>query len=252
MTPSGMTQLYDEIGVGYRNARRPDPRIASAILRALGEAVSVVNVGAGAGSYEPSDRFVIAVEPSITMIRQRRPDSASAVQASATRQPFRDASFAAALAILTVHHWPDRARGLDELARVAADRVAILTWDPATSGFWLVEEYFPEIVEIDRRIFPSLEEFRRALGRIEVSPLAIPHDCSDGFLGAYWRRPQAYLDADIRRAISTFSKIRTLEAGLARLRRDLEDGTWRRCHGDLLDRTELDLGYRLVVSAGGS
>jgi SAM-dependent methyltransferase len=243
-----MTQLYDEIGVGYRNARRPDPRIASAIRRALGEAESVVNVGAGAGSYEPPDRFVIAVEPSMTMILQRRPGSAPAIQASATRLPFRDASFAAALAILTVHHWPDRARGLDELARVAADRVAILTWDPAASGFWLVEDYFPELVEIDRRIFPSLEELRRALGRIEVSTVPIPHDCVDGFLGAYWRRPHAYLDADIRRAISTFSKIRAPEPGLARLRCDLEDGTWNRRHRDLLSRPEIDLGYPLVVS----
>ncbi len=243
-----MTQLYDEIGVGYRNARRPDPRIASAILRALGEAESVVNVGAGAGSYEPADRFVIAVEPSMTMILQRRQGSAPAIQASAIRLPFRDASFAAALAILTVHHWPDRARGLDELARVAADRVVILTWDPATSGFWLVEEYFPEIVEIDRPIFPSLEEFRRTLGRIEVSTLPIPHDCVDGFLGAYWRRPHAYLDADIRRAISTFSKIHTLEPGLDQLRRDLEDGTWERRYGDLRSCSEIDLGYRLVVS----
>jgi len=243
-----MTQLYDEIGVGYRNARRPDPRIALAILRALGEAESVVNVGAGAGSYEPADRFVIAVEPSMTMILQRRPSCAPVIQASATRLPFRDASFAAALAVLTVHHWPDRARGLDELARVAADRVVILTWDPATSGFWLVEDYFPEIVEIDRRIFPSLDEFRRALGRVEVSALPIPHDCVDGFLGAYWRRPHAYLDADIRRAISTFSKIHAPEPGLARLRRDLEDGTWEHRYGDLLNRPEIDLGYRLVIS----
>ncbi len=241
-------QLYDEIGVGYRYARRPDPRIAAEILRALGPADSVVNVGAGAGSYEPSDRFVIAVEPSLTMIRQRRPGSARAVQASATCLPFRDASFSAALAALTVHHWPDRTRGLDELARVATDRVVILTWDPATSGFWLVEDYFPEIVEIDRPNFPSLDEFRRALGRIEVSTLPIPHDCVDGFLGAYWRPPHAYLDADLRRAISTFSKIRTLEPGLARLRRDLEDGTWERRYGALLSRPEIDLGYRLVVS----
>lgn len=243
-----MTQLYDEIGVGYRNARRPDPRIASAILSALGEAESVVNVGAGAGSYEPLDRFVIAVEPSMTMILQRRPSSAPVIQASATRLPFRDASFSAALAILTVHHWPDRARGLDEMARVAADRVVILTWDPATSGFWLVENYFPEIVEIDRPNFPSLEEFGRALGHTEVSAVPIPHDCVDGFLGAYWRRPHAYLDADLRRAISTFSKIRTLEPGLTRLRRDLNDGTWERRYGDLLSRSEIDLGYRLVVA----
>jgi len=186
-----MMELYDEIGVGYRNSRRPDPRIATAIFHALGEAETVVNVGAGAGSYEPPDRSVVAVEPSMTMIRQRRVGSAPAVQASATDLPFRDATFEAALAILTVHHWPDRARGLGELARVAWDRIVILTGDPA-------------------------------------------------------RRPHAYLDASVRSAISTFSKLHAIEAGLTRL-----DGTWERRYGDLLRRWEIDLGYRLLVSSGG-
>ena len=241
-------QLYDTIGPGYRNYRRPEPRLAAAIWRALGQADTVVNVGAGAGSYEPTDRFVVAVEPSMTMIHQRRSGSAPVVQASATHLPFRDASFAAALAILTMHHWPDQARGLDELARVTHSHIVLVTWDPASTGFWLIEDYFPEIVEIDRHIFLSIDELRRALGGIEVSPLMIPHDCADGFLGAYWRRPQAYLDAGVRSAISTFSKLRTLDAGLARLRRDIADGTWTRRYGELLDRTEIDLGYRLIVA----
>jgi SAM-dependent methyltransferase len=241
-------QLYDTIGPGYRNYRRPEPRLAATIWRALGQANSVVNVGAGAGSYEPTDRFVVAVEPSMTMIRQRRSGSAPVVQASATHLPFRDASFAAALAILTMHHWPDQARGLDELARVTHSHIVLVTWDPASTGFWLIEDYFPEIVEIDRHIFLSIDELRRALGGIEVSPLMIPHDCADGFLGAYWRRPQAYLDAGVRSAISTFSKLRTLDTGLARLRRDLADGTWTRRYGELLDRAEIDLGYRLIVA----
>ena len=243
-----MRELYDQIGVGYGTFRHPDPRIAAAVVRALDRAATVVNVGAGAGSYEPSDRRVVAVEPSLTMIRQRRAGSAPVVQGSAAELPFRDAAFTAALAILTVHHWRDRARGLDELARVARDRAVVVTWDPATSGFWLVDDYFPEIVEIDRRIFPSLEELARALGRVEVRPLPIPHDCVDGFLGAYWRRPRAYLDAGVRRAISTFAKIRALEPGLARLGRELDDGTWERRYGNLLGRSELDLGYRLVIS----
>ena len=144
--------------------------------------------------------------------------------------------------------WLNLKAGLDELARVARGRVVIVTWDPSTSGFWLVDDYFPEIVEIDRRIFPSIEEFRRALGRVEVHPLPIPHDCVDGFLGAYWRRPHAYLDAIVRRAISTFAKIRDPEPGLARLRRDVEDGTWERRYAHLLKRSEIDLGYRVVVS----
>jgi len=128
----------------------------------------------------------------------------------------------------------------------------ILTWDPATAGFWLVQDYFPEIAEVDQRIFPPLEEFRRALGRVEVHPLPVPHNCHDGFLGAYWQRPQAYLDHDIRSGMSTFSKIHDGDRGLARLRGDLEDGTWERRYGHLLGQSDLDLGYRLVVADRGS
>jgi SAM-dependent methyltransferase len=245
-----MAELYDAIGQGYNVHRRPDPRIASAIVEALGPVDTVVNVGAGAGSYEPRDRRVVAVEPSRAMIGQRRPGSAPVVQASATALPFRAAAFDAALAVLTVHHWPDRARGLAELTRVAR-RVAILTWDPASSGFWLVDDYFPEIVVIDRPIFPALDELRRLLGPIEVRPLPVPHDCTDGFLGAYWRRPHAYLDAGVRGAISTFSKLGPIDGALARLERDLADGAWAQRHGHLLARTELDLGYRLIVAGAG-
>jgi len=247
-----MPQLYDEIGIGYRNYRRPDPRLATSILRALGKADTVVNVGAGSGSYEPTDRSVVAVEPSLAMIRQRRAGSAPVVQACATHLPFRDAAFASALAVLTVHHWPDRVRGLTELARVARRRLVIVTWDPAASGFWLVEDYFPEIGEIDRRILPSIEELRWVLGDIEVRPLLVPHDCIDGFLGAYWQRPYAYLDAGVRSAMSTFSKISDVESGLARLRSDLEDGTWERRYGHLLRQSEIDLGYRLIIAHCGS
>jgi len=245
-----MAELYDAIGQGYGVHRRPDPRIASAIVAALGPATTVVNVGAGAGSYEPRDRRVVAVEPSGAMIRQRRAGSAPVVQASATALPFSDAVFDAALAVLTVHHWPDRARGLTELARVAR-RVVILTWDPASSGFWLVDDYFPELAVIDRPIFPGLAELRRLLGPIDVRPVPVPHDCADGFLGAYWRRPHAYLDAGVRGAISTFAKLGPIEAPLARLRRDLDDGSWARRHGHVLQRTELDLGYRLIVAGRG-
>jgi SAM-dependent methyltransferase len=247
-----MTQLYDAIGVGYGNYRRPDARIAMAIRHALGNTDTVVNVGAGTGSYEPEDRRVVAVEPSMVMIRQRPVGSAPVVQASAMHLPFRDASFAASLAVLTIHHWPERWRGLDELARVARHRLVLLTWDPATTGFWLLEDYFPEIVEIDRPLFPSISEFRHAWGHIEVHPLLIPHDCMDGFLGAYWRRPHAYLDAGVRGAISTFTKIRDLLPGLNRLRMDLEDGTWERRYGHIMQQREVDLGYRLIIAHLGN
>jgi SAM-dependent methyltransferase len=244
----GAPHLYDAIGGDYRSYRRPDPRVAAAITRALGDAASVLNVGAGAGSYEPRDRRVIAVEPSLEMVRQRGSDSAPVVRASATDLPFADASVDAALAVLTVHHWPDRGRGMREMARVARDRVAILTWVPHAARFWLTDEYFPELVAIDEKIFPTIDEFRAGLGPVDVVPVPIPRDCADGFTGAYWSRPQGYLDAGVRGAMSTFTKLTDPEPALARLRRDLDDGTWERRHGDLLERAELDLGYRLVVA----
>jgi SAM-dependent methyltransferase len=242
-------QLYDTLGRGYRRFRRPDPRIAAAIERALGEAASTANVGAGAGSYEPRGRKVVAVEPSLTMIRQRAPGAAPVVRALAAALPFRDASFDAALAVLTIHHWPERARGLAELSRAARRRVVILTHDPAADGFWL-EEYFPGLFEISRRILPSLDELCRALGRTRVLDVPVPRDCQDGFQGAYWARPEAYLDAGVRSAISSFAKLerRELRAGLARLRADLASGAWERRHGALRTQRELDLGYRLVVA----
>ena len=170
------------------------------------------------------------------------------VQASATALPFRAGAFDAALAVLTVHHWPDRAEGLAELRRVARDRVVILTWEPDAAGFWLTDDYFPELVATDRTIFPTRDELERSLGPVDLRPLPVPHDCLDGFLGAYWRRPRAYLDAAVRGAISTFSKLADVEPGLERLRRDLDDGTWARRHGALRERAEIDLGYRLVIA----
>lgn len=158
-----MAALYDTIGASYFDFRRPEPRIERAIGDALGNASTVLNVGAGAGSYEPSDRSVIALEPSMTMIRQRPVNAAAAIQASAMALPFQTAAFDAALAILTLHHWPRKDIGLRELRRVSRDRVVILTWDPASPGFWLTD-YFPRIWDIDREIFPTLEEIERALG----------------------------------------------------------------------------------------
>jgi SAM-dependent methyltransferase len=239
--------LYDQIGVGYSDYRRPDARIAARIDAALGPCRSVVNVGAGAGSYEPRNRSVTAVEPSAEMIRQRPPEAARAVQADAVNLPFADRSFDAALAILTIHHWPDKARGLAELRRVARERVVILTWDPEQAQFWLTQAYLPQIDEIDRRDFPTLREIEQAIGPIETEVLAIPADCADGFLGAYWRRPAAYLDPRVRAAISIFSKLEA-SAAIARLEADLADGTWRSRHRELLARSELDVGYRLVVA----
>ena len=243
-----MAQLYDRIGIGYRGLRVADPRIQAAISAALADAESVANVGAGAGSYEPPDRRVIALEPALTMIRQRPPDAAPVVRASGSAIPLRDGSVDASLAVLTIHHWPDRARGLAELRRIARRRVVILTHEHLAS-FWL-GEYFPGIWRIDHEIFPTFAELQSALGPLLVTAVPIPHDCSDGFLGAYWRRPHAYLDATVRSAISSFEKLGEAEreAGLARLQRDLESGKWQRRNQALLELDAVDLGYRLVVA----
>jgi SAM-dependent methyltransferase len=240
-----MLQLYDEIGRNYAQYRKADPRIAAAIIAALGDARSVLNLGAGAGSYEPRDRRVIAVEPSARMIAQRPEGSAAVLRASAMALPFRDDAFDAAMAILTLHHWPDRDVGLAEMKRVARRRCVILTWESPETDFWLTADYLPHFLEADRRLLPSW--FRTGREPVEVSPVLVPGDCTDGFLCAYWRRPEAYLDPNIRGAISTFKRVGDFEQGLARLRDDLASGTWHRRYGHLLGETELDLGYRLIV-----
>ncbi len=242
---------YDRLGIGYAAHRSPDPRIAAAIRGALDDARDVVNVGAGTGSYEPDDRRVVAVEPSAVMVRQRPAAAAPATRASALRLPFRDGAFDAALAVLTLHHWPDWRAGLRELRRVARARVVLLSWDPACDGFWLVRDYLPEILAADRAIFPTMAAMAAALGPATVVPVPIPSDCRDGFLGAYWRRPEAYLDPAVRAAISSFARIGDPAPGLDRLRDDLRSGRWHDRHADLVGRDAIDLGYRLVVADGG-
>ena len=226
------------------NILRIDTRVSRAAPRPTCIAWHLL---AGTGAYELPDRAVVAVEPSTTMIEQRTAGSAPVVQATAMSLPFENDSFEAALAVLTVHHWPDKPRGLAELRRVARRRVVVLTWDPALAPFWLTD-CVPELLNIDRRLFPTVRDFERAPGPVSVATISVPHDCSDGFLGAHWRRPSTYLDAHVRGAISTFSTLSGLESGLERLRADLASGEWRRKYGDLLDKTELDLGYQLIVA----
>ena len=224
-----MDALYDSIGQGYTRTRAPDPRIERALWEALGPG-PCLNVGAGAGSYEPSSTL-LAVERSSIMASQRRPGAAAVVIASAEALPCPDDAFETALAVLTIHHWPGRARsGLRELRRVARGRIVILTWDPESPAYWLTRDYFSEIVEMDLPIFPTIEELGADLGGpLTSEPLLIPYDCADGFLGAFWRRPAAYLDPEVRAAISAFCKLgeSTLARGLARLRADLESGAWQ-------------------------
>jgi SAM-dependent methyltransferase len=241
-----MTAKYDIIGLNYAELRKPDPRIAAVIQGALGRAETVLNVGAGTGSYEPTDRQVTAVEPSIEMIRKRSPSAAKAIQASADDLPFDDNAFDASMAILTVHHWPDKAVGLRELRRVTRGRIVLLTFDSSRRP-WLTD-YLPELASLDEVQFPKMSDYERWLGTVDVSPVLVPHDCSDGFLYAYWRRPAAYLDARIRSGISSFWAIPNVEEGLRKLARDLETGVWERRYTELLELDAYDAGYRLVVA----
>jgi SAM-dependent methyltransferase len=239
-----MNSLYDTIGLNYANLRRPDPRIARQISAALGDAQTVLNVGAGAGSYEPAGRRVTAVEPSAEMTRQRQASNATVIQASAEHLPFDDNSFDAAMAIFTIHHWLDKEAGLREVRRVTRGRIVLLTYDPSHRP-WLTD-YLPELAAHDEANMPAMSDYERWLGSVEIAPVLVPHDCSDGFLYAYWRRPAAYLDPHIRSGSSAFWAIGDADAGLDSLRDDLETGEWSRRYGDLLELEELDCGYRLV------
>jgi SAM-dependent methyltransferase len=242
-----MTHDYDSIGVDYARQRQPDPRIAARIAAALGSARTILNVGAGAGSYEPADRAVTALEPAMTMIRQRPAMAAPVVQGVAEALPFADGSFDAAMAVLTVHHWTDPAQGLAEMRRVARGPIVILTYDPAFRGFWLAD-YIPELVTLDDARMPPMTLYAQALGPVTNTPVPIPHDCVDGFLCAWWRRPAAYLDPRVRAGMSSFARIGDVTPALRQLQADLESGDWARRHADLLTRDAIDLGYRLVVS----
>jgi len=240
---------YDDIGRTYTRTRATDPRIAAAIWAGLGDARTVVNVGAGTGNYEPRDREVTAVEPSAVMIAQRPEGAAPVAQASAESLPFEDGSFDAAMAVLTIHHWSDWRAGIEEMRRVAR-RVVLLSWDPSFAHrLWVTAEYFPH-AGAEESTFPSLADQAAAVRATSVTTVPIPHDCQDGFYGAYWRRPEAYLDPEVRAGVSVLAQRdpEELAPGLERLRADLESGAWAERHADLLELAELDLGYRLLVT----
>lgn len=253
MNGSPTDASYNRIGVGYANFRKPDPRIAARIMSALGDARTVVNVGAGAGSYEPTDRVVLAVEPSEQMVKQRPPAAAPCIKAAAEHLPLFDQSFDAAMAILTIHHWSDPVTGLGELVRVAR-RVVVLAYEPAVhSAFWLWQEYFPAAATTSANSELPIEQVAEVIGANRIETVLVPHDCSDGFGPAYWRRPAAYLAPAVRACISGLARLpaKDLAPGLERLRHDLGTGAWRTRHRDLLTLNAIDAGLRLIVCDGG-
>jgi SAM-dependent methyltransferase len=244
----GVQVRYDRTGQTYSRTRRPDPRIAAVIDEALRGAATVANIGAGTGSYEPA-RTVISVEPSRVMIAQRPPRCAPAVQAVAEHLPIRSNAVDAALAVLTVHHWSALDHGVAEMLRIARRRVVIFTWDHTVfRRFWLLREYLPAAAQTDADLAVPITKLTSLLGDPTIVPVPVPHDCVDGFGGAYWRRPHAYLDQTVQAGMSLISMTPkpALREGLSRLRADLASGEWDRRHQDLLDSPQLDLGYRLL------
>lgn len=245
---------YDRIGSSYARLRVEDPRLRAAIHAALGGARTVLNVGAGAGSYEPRDRQVLAVEPSEVMAAQRSLDAAPVLRASAEELPLGDRSFDAAMSVLSIHHWDaGRERGVREMRRVARGPVVLVTIDPRVSAtMWLLRDYLPEVAQLDHRIFPLPETIASWLGGdVRIEPVPVSRDTPDWTLLSYWAHPERVLDAEARAATSGFARMspEVVERVVANVRRDLEDGSWDRKYGSLRGWTEWDAGLRLITAA---
>lgn len=243
--------LYDRLGQGYAEVRKPDPRIARRIDAAPGEARTVVNVGAGTGSYEPPGRELTAVEPSAEMIAQRPPGAAPVVRASAEDLPFEDDSFDAAMAVLTAHHWADLDAGLAEMRRVARQRLTIVTFDhEALADLWIARDYFPEMLTLKRRAGATSEGLLARLPGATSAPIPVPADCTDHFFAALWARPELLFDEEVVRPMWVWQSISEegRESGRKRLAADLESGAWDERYGHLREQIELDVGLRLVLA----
>lgn len=245
---------YDGIGYGYSQTRREDPRFRAQIHAALRGARTVVNVGAGAGAYEPRDRHVLAIEPSDVMAAQRPPELAPAIRASAGSLPLRDRCVDAAMSVLSVHHWDDeRERGVRELRRVARGPVVMVTYDAAVSNaMWLMADYLPELAALDLQIFPPPSQLAEWLGGdVRTETLPMPRDTPDWMLGSFWAHPERVLDAKARAATSGFARMpaNVVERVVAEVARDLASGAWDERHGRLRSLDALDVGLRLIVAA---
>lgn len=246
------TPVYETIGTTYTATRQEEPSIRAAIHDALGAARTVVNVGAGTGSYEPEDRAVVAVEPSDTMIRQRQGRTPLVVRATAEHLPFAPGTFDAAMALLTVHHWLDPVAGLREMARVSRQQIVFFFEPLRTYRFWALD-YFSEARNVpSEQRAPGLDELRAALDVREVRTLPVPLHCRDGFGAAFYGRPERYLDPEVQAGMSwlALQPPEALRAGTERLRADLASGAWDRRHGHLRTQPTYDGGYRLALAGG--
>lgn len=245
---------YEQHGVRYAAVRRPDPQIEAQVRAALGPSRSVLNVGAGAGSYEPIDRYVLAVEPSAAMRAQRPAGAAPAVDAAAEHLPFDDDSFDAAVATMTVHQWSDVDQGLREMRRVSRGPVVVMTIDaPALRHYWLAD-YIPEVVAVEEARFPAVARVIDALAqgsvKVRVAVVPVPRDCTDGFGEAFYARPEAFLNPEIRASTSglVLTSPGAVQRGLDRLEKDLASGAWDQRYGYLREQTERYGAIRLVTA----
>ncbi|QFU77053.1 class I SAM-dependent methyltransferase [Halioglobus maricola] len=239
-------EIYDRIGIGYSDRRATDSRIAAQIYSHLTAATSVLNIGAGAGSYEPDHLPLVALEPSAEMIAQRTDTAPVVVQGVAEALPFADNSFTHVMTVLSMHHWRDREAAFAEIARVATDAFVALTWLPDAGAFWLTRDYFPEFYASDAKVFPGSQLFASFFDDVQSEPVLIPEDCIDGFLAAYWKRPAAYLDSQVRQSISSFANVDGSSDRFRRLRDDLDSGRWLKRNRELMNQTDLDAGYRII------
>lgn len=243
-----MAAIYDDIGINYSVTRCTDPKIAKQLHSELQGAARIVNIGAGTGSYEPESVELVAVEPSSKMISQRKIGSHSVKKAFAEKLPFENNSFSHAMTVLSMHHWENRELAYSEINRVATEMFVAITWDPQSAPFWLTRDYFPDVYEMDKCIFPDLGELNEHFDEVKMSPLQIPSDCQDGFLAAFWKRPEAYLSSKIRQSISCFSNLENLPEGLQKLETDLASGLWAKNNHAILSSSSLDAGYRVVTA----
>jgi SAM-dependent methyltransferase len=253
LAPDRAATRYDRIGTEYAATRREDPELRERIHVALGDGRSVVNVGAGTGSYEPRDRHLVAIEPSDVMAAQRPPGLAPAIRATAAALPLRNGAVDAAMAILTIHHWDrEQARGVRELRRVARGPVVIVTYDPAVSAeMWLFRDYLHEVAELDRRIFPPPHQLAAWLGwDVSIQVVPTSRDTPDWTLGSFWAHPERVLDASARNATSGFARMSpaVVQRVAKTVARDLRTGAWDERYGELRKLTALDVGMRLLVA----
>ena len=243
---------YDKLGGKYSNYRQTDERIAEYVYRELADATTILNVGAGAGSYEPVDKYVVSVEPSFAMRQQRlQRNKVPAINATADNLPFDDHSFDASMAMVTIHHWPDIDKGLKELRRVTKHQVVIMTFDPEQlDNFWNAE-YFPEVIEVEKARYPTIDFIKNSLGgNCDVIPIPIPLDCKDGFQEAFYGRPEAFLQKEVRLSQSAWGFIseEKQEELVARLRTDLENGDWDKKYGYFRTQQTFTCALRLIVA----